>query len=366
MKKRIFLSPPYVGAAERKAVMRAFDSGYVAPCGPMVDLFERRLASLAGVSSAVALSSGTGAIDLLMEEFGVGKGWTVIAPSLTFIATVAPAVHRGARIAFIDSGRDLSADPGLLEKALKTVKGRKLVMGVDLYGRCCDYGAFEELAEKYGARLVMDSAEAVGARRGSRAAGTAGAAGIYSFNGNKIITTSGGGAIVTDDKALADRARERSRQSRERVAWYEHKEAGWNYRMSNILAAVGLAQLSRLDSILEKRRRIADLYREELSGDGRVSFVPQVSGENHWLNVIMLESPEARDRVLAGLAAENIEARHVWKPMHMQRLFRKAEFFGGGTSEDAFMRGVCLPSGTGMTASDVRRTARIVRAAARG
>ena len=204
---RIFLSPPFVVAAERAAVARAFDSGYVAPCGPQVDEFERRLAKLAGRKYAVAVSSGTAAIDLLMAELGVDETWTVVAPTLTFIATVGPAFHRGAKLVFVDSDATGNIDVSLLEKALGSLRAKKaLVVGVDLYGNCCDYGAIVKLCRKFGAVFVTDAAEAVGAMREGRPAGSAGLAGVYSFNGNKIVTTSGGGAIVTDDRGLAERA----------------------------------------------------------------------------------------------------------------------------------------------------------------
>ena len=254
--KRIFLSPPFVGAVERAAVRGAFDSGYVAPCGPQVDEFERRLAKLAGRRYAVAVSSGTAAIDLLMAELGVDETWTVIAPTLTFIATVGPAFHRGAKLVFVDSDATGNIDVSLLEDALESFRGdtKILVIGVDLYGNCCNYSAIAKLCRKFGALFVADAAEAVGATRDGRPAGSAGLAGVYSFNGNKIVTTSGGGAIVTDDRGLAGRARKRAQQSREKCIWYEHREVGYNYRLSNILAAIGLSQLDRLPAILKKRK----------------------------------------------------------------------------------------------------------------
>ena len=351
MKKRIFLSPPYVGAAERKAIDAAFASKYVAPCGPMVDEFERRLAALAGRRHAVAVASGTAAIDLAMEEFGVDSGWTVIAPTLTFIATVGPAAHRGAKLVFVDCDDSGDIDLELLEAALKKTRGRKLVMSVDLYGRPCDYDALERLCARYAAPLVCDAAEAVGTRRGAkgRASGSAGVIAVYSFNGNKIITTSGGGALLTDDDGIAARAKKRAQQSREPALWYEHREVGYNYRLSNLLAAVGLAQLDRLGAILKKRAAIAAEY------SGFAKLLPPVEGENHWLSVAIMKSEAERDRLLERLAAENIEARPVWKPMHLQSVFAKCRVHGGETAERLFRLGVCLPSGTGMTGADMKR-----------
>ncbi len=353
-KSRIFLSPPFVGAAERAAVRGAFDSGYVAPCGPQVDEFERRLAKLAGRKYAVAVSSGTAAIDLLMAELGVDETWTVFAPTLTFIATVGPAFHRGAKLVFVDSDATGNIDVSLLEKALGSLRAKKaLVVGVDLYGNCCDYGAIAKLCRKFGAVFVTDAAEAVGAMREGRPAGSAGLAGVYSFNGNKIITTSGGGAIVTDDRGLAERARKRAQQSREKCVWYEHKEVGYNYRLSNILAALGLAQLGRLPAILRKREANFKWYAKNWKGD----LLAPTPGANHWLTVALLASRRERDRLLRRFAAADIEARPVWKPLHLQPVFAKCRVFGGEVAEALFERGVCLPSGTGLKSGDFARIA---------
>ena len=353
-KSRIFLSPPFVGAAERAAVARAFDSGYVAPCGPQVDEFERMLAKLAGRKYAVAVSSGTAAIDLLMAELGVDETWTVFAPTLTFIATVGPAFHRGAKLVFVDSDATGNIDVSLLEKALGSLRAKKaLVVGVDLYGNCCDYGAIAKLCRKFGAVFVTDAAEAVGAMREGRPAGSAGLAGVYSFNGNKIITTSGGGAIVTDDRGLAERARKRAQQSREKCVWYEHKEVGYNYRLSNILAALGLAQLGRLPAILRKREANFKWYAKNWKGD----LLAPTPGANHWLTVALLASRRERDKLLRRFAAADIEARPVWKPLHLQPVFAKCRVFGGEVAEALFERGVCLPSGTGLKNGDFARIA---------
>ena len=346
--KRIFLSPPFVGAAERAAVRAAFDSGYVAPCGPQVDEFERRLAKLAGRKYAVAVSSGTAAIDLLMAELGVDEKWTVVAPTLTFVATVGPAFHRGAKLVFVDSDATGNIDVSLLEEALEslrvklrssrgratlsdsksTLKDSKiLVVGVDLYGDCCDYGAIAKLCRKFGAVFVTDAAEAVGATRDGRPAGSAG---------------------------LAERAKKRSQQSREKCPWYEHKEVGYNYRLSNILAAIGLAQLDRLPAILKKRKANYDWYAGNFKGD-LLSPAPKA---NHWLTVAVLSSRRERDKLLRRFEAADIEVRPVWKPLHLQPVFAKCRVFGGEVAEALFERGVCLPSGTGLKSCDFDRIAR--------
>ena len=369
--KRIFLSPPFVGAAERAAVRGAFDSGYVAPCGPQVDEFERRLAKLAGRKYAVAVTSGTAAIDLLMAELGVDETWTVVAPTLTFIATVGPAFHRGAKLVFVDSDVTGNIDVSLLEEALTSLRTmhvrrsrestsdvvakapRTLVVGVDLYGNCCDYGAIAKLCCKFGAVFVTDAAEAVGATRNGRPAGSVGLAGVYSFNGNKIVTTSGGGAIVTDDRDLAERARKRAQQSREKCVWYEHREVGYNYRLSNILAAIGLAQIDRLPAILKKRKANYDWYARNFKGD----LLSPTPGANHWLTVAVLSSRRERDKLLRRFEAANIEARPVWKPLHLQPVFAKCRVFGGAVAEALFERGVCLPNGTDLKSDDFARIA---------
>jgi dTDP-4-amino-4,6-dideoxygalactose transaminase len=357
-----------VGAAERAAVRRAFDSGYVAPCGPQVDEFERRLADLSGRRYAVAVSSGTAAIDLLMEELGVDGSWTVVAPTLTFVATVGPAFHRGARLVFVDSDATGNIDVSLLDQALSSItrqptnpqthkptnpSTRILVMGVDLYGACCDYGAISRLCRKHGAIFVDDAAEAVGATWKGRPAGSAGLAGVYSFNGNKIVTTSGGGAIVTDDRGVAERAKKRAQQSREKCAWYEHREVGFNYRLSNILAAVGIAQLDRLPEILAKRRANFEWYARHFRGD----LVVPPSGSNHWLSVGLLKSRRERDALARRFEAANVESRPVWKPMHLQPVFAGCEIFGGEVAEALFERGICLPSGTDLSRADFARIA---------
>ncbi len=339
-----------------------------------MDESERRLAKLAGRRYAVAVSSGTAAIDLLMAEPGVDETWTVVAPTLTFIATVGPAFHRGAKLVFVDSDATGNIDVSLLEEALESLRVKVessrvgatlsdanptlsdtkiLVIGVDLYGNCCNYGAITKLCRKFGAVFVTDAAEAVGAKRDGRPAGSAGLAGVYSFNGNKIVTTSGGGAIVTDDRGLAERARKRAQQSREKCVWYEHREVGYNYRLSNILAAIGLAQLDRLPAILKKRKANYDWYARNFKGD----LLSPTPNANHWLTVAVLSSRRERDKLLRRFEAADIEARPVWKPLHLQPVFAKCRVFGGEVAKALFERGVCLPSGTGLKSGDFARIA---------
>ena len=362
-KKRIFLSPPWVGARERALVAQAFDSGYVAPCGPMVDAFDRRLAELSG-QHAAAVASGTAALDLLMAELGVGPRATVISSTLTFAATVGPAVKRGAKPVFVDSDSATGTiSIPLLEKALAETRRPAVVIAADLYGQCCDYDALEELCARRHVPLVLDAAESVGATYKSRAAGLAGVAAIYSFNGNKIVTTSGGGAVLSRDPELVARARWRAQQAREPVTWYEHREIGYNYRMSNLLAAVGCAQLDRLPEILRRKRRIFAFY-ARLFGQSHVPALPFPCADHtrstNWLSVFLFPSETLRDRTAARLAAANVECRPVWKPLHLQPVFAGCRVYGGKVAEDFFRRGLCLPSGAGLTRADLARIAEAI------
>ncbi len=343
--KRIFLSPPWVGTEERALVEQAFTSGYIAPCGPMLDAFEAALVKLSGRKYAVALASGTAALDLALAELGVDETWTVFAPTLTFIATVGPAYHRGAKLVFIDSDTTGNMDVKLLQQALaeSPAMTKRLVMGVDLYGRACG------LQQVEGAELVIDAAESVGA--GS----PGGKMAIYSFNGNKIITTSGGGALLTDDPDIAARARKRSQQAREPFSWYEHTEVGYNYRLSNISAAIGLGQLKKLPTILKRRQRLHDAYAQVCR------VLPPVAADNHWLTVALLKSQAQRNQLLKRFADANIEARPVWKPLHLQPVFQGCPVYGGKVAEKLFNRGVCLPSGTGLTKTEQERILSILK-----
>jgi dTDP-4-amino-4,6-dideoxygalactose transaminase len=344
---RIFLSPPWTGDEERLAVEKAFASGYVAPCGPMVDEFDRRLSALSGMH-ACAVSSGTAALDLLMHELGVGDGDVVIASSLTFVATVGPAYHRGAKIVFVDT------DPitgtisiPLLCDALDSFPEAKCVIAADIYGQCSDYDSLEEVCSRADVTLVVDAAEAVGAKWKGRKAGNAGKCAIYSFNGNKIITTSGGGAVLSNDEGIVLRSRWRAQQSRENFVWYEHREIGFNYRMSNLLGALGCAQIDRLEEIIKRKKKINSFYRGIFTDE---KFYPCVNEDEstNWLSVVIFESSAKRDLVAGKLAKADIETRPVWKPLHLQPVFKDAHLFGGRVSEDLFARGLCLPSGAGM------------------
>lgn len=378
MNKRIFLSPPWMGGDERKLVEAAFDSNYVAPCGPMVDQFEKDFTAFTHQPSACALSSCTAALDLLCRELDIQKGDSLFCSDLTFVASIAPAVHRGATPVFIDSDvQTWNMDPDLLAEALADAKRDnqlpKAVIAVDLYGQCCDYNRIESICASYEVPLIIDSAEALGATYQHRQAGDAGWASVYSFNGNKIITTSGGGMLTSRDVAIVDRARKRSQQSRENHIWYEHGELGYNYRMSNIVAAIGVGQLQILPEIIRRKHQIFGWYCENLKDIFGLTFMPEAAygKATRWLTVITLNADQATPdaaspsqevfTVMKALEVANIESRPIWKPMHLQPVFQSAKVYGGAVSKHYFNAGLCLPSGASLTQSDVERICTIVK-----
>ncbi|NLF23703.1 MAG: aminotransferase class I/II-fold pyridoxal phosphate-dependent enzyme [Lentisphaerae bacterium] len=372
MNPRIFLSPPWMGGGEEQRVREAFASNYIAPTGPMVDRFEALFSEAVGMPNVCALSSGTAALDLLFRELGVQRGDTVICSDLTFVASIAPAVHAGATPVFIDcDDATWTMNPRLLAEALLEAERKgarpKAVVAVDLYGQCCDYDRIEALCARHGVPLIVDAAEALGARYGARAAGDAGWASVYSFNGNKIITTSGGGMLASRDAGVVERARKRSQQSREAAVWYEHRELGYNYRLSNICAAIGVGQLAHLDTIIARKRAIAAGYQARLRDIVAISWMPEAptGTSNRWLTILQLDPRLTRvtpEQVRLALEAENIESRPVWKPMHAQPVFAGARCHGGAVSERLFRQGLCLPSGAGLGDHDLDRVAAVVRA----
>ncbi len=364
MPRRLFLSAPDVGELEQEYVLEAMRSGWVAPAGPDLTALEKEMADRVGVAHAVATSSGTAALHLALVSLGVGAGDVVVVPTMTFVASANAVCYTGAAPCFVDVDRFGNLDPELLESAMASLTraGRhvRAIMTVDLLGRCADYEQIDRIAERYGVPIVEDAAEALGATRAGRAAGSFGDAAVLSFNGNKVMTTSGGGMLLTDRPQLAEHCRHLSTQARENVVHYEHRELGYNYRMSNILAALGRAQLSRLDSMIARRRAIRRRYEKAVSSVAGVEVFAGESDEadNCWLTSLVV------DQALSGfyaaeladhLESHDIECRPLWKPMHMQPLFAEAEAFISGNAEDLFRRGITLPSGSGLTDPDVAR-----------
>ena len=356
MSERIYLSPPDMSAREREALLAAFDSNWIAPLGPEVDAFERDLAERAGVSAAAALNSGTAALHLALVLLEVGPGDEVWTATMTFASTANAIRYVGATPVFIDSEPESwNIDPARLREALHDAAKRgalpKALIAVDLYGQCADYDAISSACDEHGVPVIEDAAEALGATYRGRAAGSFGVIGVFSFNGNKIITTSGGGALVSNDEALVERARHLASQARQPVAHYEHEEVGYNYRLSNLLAALGRAQLRRLDALIERRREINRTYRRALETIDGISFLSEAPGRrsNCWLTCMLLDETRlgvGPDQVRQHLEAQNIEARPVWKPMHLQPAYRDCHVIGGAVAEDLFRRGLCLPSGS--------------------
>ena len=367
---RVYLSPPDVGPLEREMLLEAFDSNWIAPTGPDLDLFEHEIAERTGVSHAVALSSATAALHLTLLLAGVGEGDEVIVPSLTFVATAAAVTYVGAQPIFVDcSAGSWNLDPGLVEEVLvdRVAAGRRpaAVVTVDLYGEAADYTALAQICERFDVPLIEDSAEALGATYGGRAAGSFGVAGVFSFNGNKIITTSGGGMLVTNSPDVATRARSLASQAREPLPHYEHSVVGYNYRLSNLLAAVGRAQLRGLDWRIARRKKINESYVAALADAPGVSFMPHTAEgtPNYWLTCILIDPGEAgtdRERVRLALEAENVESRPTWKPLHLQPAFSGSTLVGAGRCEQVFEKGLCLPSGSGLSSQDQTRVIEVL------
>ena len=368
--RRLYLSPPHTSGEDRSLLVDAFDSGWIAPLGPHVDAFERELSDVVGVPHAVALSSGTAGLHLAMRLLDVGPGDEVICSSFTFSASANPIAYERATPVFVDCDDTWTMDPNLLEDALKTAqaKGRrvKAVVAVDLYGQCADYDPITAICERFGVPLVEDAAEALGASYRGRSSGGFGRLGVFSFNGNKIITTSGGGMLVSSEKALIDRARYLATQARDSAPHYEHSTIGFNYRLSNILAAVGRGQLRTLPERVAIRRRIFETYVKTLGDLPGVAFMPEAAYGtcNRWLTCITFDSAEfgaTREDVRLALEAENIESRPIWKPMHMQPVFAGCRAHGGTVSQNLFENGLCLPSGSSLTEEDQGRVVATVR-----
>jgi dTDP-4-amino-4,6-dideoxygalactose transaminase len=356
---RIYLSSPDVGSEEESRVLEAIRSGWVAPLGPEVDGFERDMAARIGVDHAVALSSGTAALHLGLLGLGVRAGDIVVTSTMTFAATANAITYTGAVPFFVDSDEPSgNMRPDLLDDALTMLasEGARVgaVVPVDLLGRVADYSALLPIAERHGVPVLSDAAESMGALHRGRPAGCFGHASVFSFNGNKIMTTSGGGMLLTDDGDLARYVSYLSTQARQPARHYEHTEVGYNYRLSNLLAAVGRAQLSRLDGMMARRAEHRDAYRQIFADTPGVTIFQGTDDaeDNHWLTAILVDSEEAGWHPLDladHLAAADIESRPLWKPMHLQPAFAGYRSIGGEVSESLFRRGLTLPSGSGLS-----------------
>lgn len=352
-----------MGGSEQKFVEQAFESNFIAPLGPQVNGFEEDFSKISGYAHCAALTSGTAAMHLALRILGVGKGDVVIASDLTFIGSVSPVTFLDAEPVFIDADRkSWNMDPDLLAEAVESciAEGRKpkAVIPTDLYGQCADYDRILEILEPHSIPLVIDAAESVGSTYKDRFAGKGAFAAIYSFNGNKIITTSGGGMLASDDEEVISKARWLSQQAREPKPYYEHNEIGYNYRMSNVVAAIGRGQLEVLGDRVRRKRDIFDYYKTKLENVSGLSFMPEADyGRcNRWLTVMQIDAEAfgaTPEQVRLALEEVNIESRPVWNPMHRQPVFSNCRIFGGGVGEDLFEHGLCLPSGTALTEEDL-------------
>ncbi|MEW5772191.1 MAG: DegT/DnrJ/EryC1/StrS family aminotransferase [Thermodesulfobacteriota bacterium] len=381
MPERIFLSAPHMSGAEQRHVAEAFASNFIAPLGPQLAAFERRFEELLGGGHCVAVSSGTAALHLALRLAGVGPGDEVLCSDLTFIGSVTPILFQGATPVFVDSEPgSWNLDPALAAQCIadRARAGRppKALILVHLYGQAADFDPVAEACAEHGVELVEDAAESLGATYKGRPTGSLARMGIFSFNGNKIITTGGGGMFASRDKDLADRARFLSTQAREPEVHYEHVTWGYNYRLSNVAAAIGLGQLEALPERVLRRREIFAAYQERLGDLEEICFMPEAAHgvSNRWLTCVTLgrdreQGFALREKLRLGLEAENIESRPVWKPMHLQPVFKDAAFAGSrdrAVSADLFWRGLCLPSGTGMSEADLDRVCATIRRILRG
>ncbi|WP_349771152.1 DegT/DnrJ/EryC1/StrS family aminotransferase [Phototrophicus methaneseepsis] len=370
--ERIYLSPPHMSGEELKRIQQAFADNWVAPAGPNLAAFEAQLCDYVGAQHAVAVSSGTAAIHLALLVTDVQPDDEIFVSTLTFAGSVNPIIYMGAKPVFIDSEpQSWNMDPNLLEDALKAraQSGNlpKAVMPVHLYGQSADMDAIMAVCERYEVMVIEDAAEALGTLYRDRHPGTFGKMSAFSFNGNKIITTSGGGMLISDDRALIEHARKLASQSREPVAHYEHLEIGYNYRMSNILAAIGCGQMTVLEDRVRRKREIYAYYAQRLGDIPGLTFVDEMpyGRHTHWLTVMLVDPAQFgadREQIRLTLEDHNIESRPLWKPMHCQPVFQDYEFIGGNVADSLFDQGLCLPSGTALTDAELDRIISIIQA----
>ena len=361
MRKRIFLSPPHMSGEEEKLVQNVFKSNWIAPAGPDIESFEKEICSYTGASYAVALSSGTAAIHLALILNGVKENNEVLCSTLTFAGSAFPILYQKAQPVFIDcEKKSWNIDPELLEFAIedRIKKGKKpaAVIVVHLYGQAANMDEIMRIASRHGILVIEDAAESFGSYHGEKHTGVIGDVGIFSFNGNKIITSSGGGALISNNRELAEKARYLSTQARGPVPYYQHEDVGYNYRLSNVSAAIGRGQLRVIDDRVKRRREIFEYYRESLKDIEEIGFIPcDIYGKsNCWLTCIMLDGRSfTPEQVRLNLESVNVESRQLWKRMHLQPVFQRCAYYGNGVSEKLFDNGLCLPSGSSLTQDDL-------------
>ncbi len=374
MAKKIYLSSPNMSGYEMEYIRKAFDTNWIAPLGPNVDDFEKEVANYVGTKYATATSSGTAAIHLALKCLGVGKGDVVFCSTLTFAASCNPIIYQGAEPVFIDSNYETwNMCPIALEKAFDNAKKNnkmpKAVIVVNLYGQSADFDNIKKICDKYNVPIIEDAAESLGATYKGKQSGSIGDIGIYSFNGNKIITTSGGGILVSNNEEYIKKSRFWATQSKENERHYEHKELGFNYRMSNVLAGIGIGQMKVLGERITQKKKIYKTYEDKFKDVKYINMMPICSygDSNYWLSVILIneKSKVKPIDIITELEKYNIESRLVWKPMHLQPFYQKYKFFSslnkGSISQELFKNGLCLPSDTKLTNEDLDNIAKIIK-----
>ncbi len=353
-----------MGGSEQSYIKEAFDTNWISTVGPQINLFEEKLTNYTKAKHVAALVSGTSAIHLALRILGVGPGDTVLTQSFTFAASAFPITYLGAKPIFIDSEKDTwNMDPNLLEDALKQNKLPKAIIPVHLYGMPSKMDEINEVAAKYDIPVIEDAAEALGALYKNKPCGSLTEMGILSFNGNKIITTSGGGALLSNNEEYIKKAKFLATQARDNAPHYQHTQIGYNYRLGNVNAAIGIGQMEVLDERVKRKREIFNFYNDALADVEGISFQPEPKGSfsNRWLTTILTSSFEQRETIRLALEKENIESRPLWKPMHLQPVFKNTAYYGGNVAENLFNRGLCLPSGTAMMEDDLKRVVKVVR-----
>ena len=349
--ERIFLSPPHMSGKEQQYISEVFESNYIAPLGEFVDRFEQSIKVYTGISNALAISSATAGLHLALRVLGVGQGDYVLASSFTFIGSVNAILYQNAKPIFVDSDESWNISPQLLKKAIaQAPKKPKAIIVTHLYGQLCKIDEVISICKEENIYVIEDAAESLGASYQNKQSGTFGDMGVYSFNGNKILTTSGGGMLVSENEAWIKKAKFLSTQAKEDHLHYEHKEYGYNYRMSNVLAAIGVAQMEVLEERVNRRREIFELYKRHFEKYEEIDFMPEIYGSrgNRWLTTLTFAKSDPK-KIINILEGSNIESRPLWKPMHMQPLFSSDIVVENGTSQRLFEQGICLPSGSSMT-----------------
>ena len=365
MNTRLFLSPPHMSGKEQQYIAEVFESNYIAPLGAFVNRFEESIRTYTGSAHALALSSATAGLHLALRVLGVGAGDYVLASSFTFIGSVNAIVYQNAHPIFVDCDESWNISPELLKVAIKKApKKPKALIVTHLYGQVCKLDEISAICKEEGIYLIEDAAESLGANYRGKQSGTFGDMGVYSFNGNKILTTSGGGMLVSDNEQWIAKSRFLSTQAKEDTLHYEHKEIGYNYRMSNVLAAIGVAQMEVLEVRVNRRREIFELYQKMLRGYEEIRFMPEIQGSrgNRWLTTLTFDKTDPK-KIIHTLEKSNVESRPLWKPMHMQPLFCDALAIENGTAQRLFERGICLPSGSSMSDAEVARVCQMIQRA---